>query len=134
MVKTLVKRWLHCSNGATNNHDTAPGSVSEILWVLPCHSVASADRTRVSAVLLDKECKQGISFIHDMLITEPRAIVGWKQGADRRFILCTLRGCTPLGCGFYRVRLLVDKEIRLDPEDVEAMRQVLEEYTPRSEA
>ncbi len=128
MVNTPMKRWLRRRNGATSNQSTAPGSAREILWVLPCQSAASADWTRVFPVVRNNAYARGISFVHDACITEPRVIIGWKQGADRRFILSTLRHCTPLGYGFYWVVLRLDELIRLDRENVEAICQVLEEY------
>jgi hypothetical protein len=122
-----VKQWLDLRDERRLNHDAAPKSVAESLWVLPCRSVASADWTRAFLSVRDDGCDRGIFFIHDEAVTEPRAIIGWKQGADRRFVLCTLRHCTPLEDGFYRVGMLVDEVIRLEPEDVETMRRVLEE-------
>jgi hypothetical protein len=107
---------------------SAPKGVGDSYLVLPCHSVASADWTRVfAAVREDSDGERGFSFIHDESFAEPRAIIGWYQEADRPFILCTLRSCTPLADGSYRVRLLVDTLIRLEPKDVETMRQVLAE-------
>ena len=111
-----------------NRDGSPPESVGDSYLVLPCHCVASADWTRVfAAVREDSDGDRGFSFIHDQPINEPRAIIGWYQEADRPFILCTLRSCTPLEDGSYRVRLLVDTLIRLEPKDVETMRRVLAE-------
>jgi hypothetical protein len=126
-VMPPVQQRVDSSHDWTFNHDAAPESVAESLWVLPCHSVASADWTRVFWSVSDNSGARALSFIHDEPITEPYAIIGWKQGRGQRFILCSLRHCTPLEGGSYRVGLLVDELIRLEPEHVETMRQVFEE-------
>jgi hypothetical protein len=75
----------------------------------------------------DNSDERGISFIHHEPVTEPLAILGWPQGAGRRFVLCTLWSCTPLKRGSYWVRLFVDELIQLNPENVETIRRVLDE-------
>jgi len=129
-----LKPWLRFSKDSTSSRHPTQSSVSEILCVLPCRSVASADWTRVFPAVRDNSYTRGISFIHDVRIAEPRAIIGWQQVTDLRFILCTLCHCSSLQCGSYRVSLLVDKVIQLDPEDIEAMCQVLQEYALMREA
>ena len=73
----------------------------------------SADWTRVYLTMRENSRDRGFSFILDEPFTEPRAIIGWNQGADRPFLLCTLWSCTPLEGGSYRVRLCVDEVIPL---------------------
>ena len=72
---------------------------------------------------------RGFTFIRDEPFTEPRAIIGWNGGADRRFILCNLWSCTPLKGGTYRVRMSADEMIQLEPESVETMHRVFAERT-----
>jgi hypothetical protein len=125
-LKLSVKQWLQLSHDWTSNHGAEPESVAESLSVLPCHSVASADWTRVFLSVSDDSGTRGILFIHDVPITEPRAIVGWMQEAVRRFIVCDFRNCISVDGGFYRVRLFVDEVIRLESENVQKMYQILE--------
>jgi hypothetical protein len=99
--------------------------IDEAYWVVPCHSVSTADWTRVFLTVRENSQDRGFSFIRDEPFTEPRAIIGWNEEADRPFILCKLWSCTPLEGGSYRVRLSVDEVIQLKPENVETMRESL---------
>jgi hypothetical protein len=73
---------------------------------------------------------QGISFIHNAPITEPRVIVGLKQETgDRRFLLCTLKHCTPLEHGFYHVGLLADEVIQVEQKDEDTMRRAIDQHS-----
>ena len=67
-----------------------PESIDECYLVVPCHSVASADWTRVYLTVRENSRDRGFNFILDEPVTEPRAIIGWNQEADRPFLLCTL--------------------------------------------
>ena len=106
-----------------------PESMDETFLVVPCRSVASADWTRVFLTVTEKCEDRGFTFIRDEPVTEPRAIIGWNDGADRRFLLCKLWSCTPLEGGTYRVRLSADEMIQIEPESVETMHRVLDERT-----
>jgi hypothetical protein len=123
-----VNPQIHLSRDPTIDREAnRPESIDDAYRVVPCHSVASADWTRVFLTVRENSRERGFSFIRDEPFTEPRAIIGWNEAADRPFILCKLWSCTPLEGGSYRVRLSVDEVIQLKPENVEMMRQSLKE-------
>jgi hypothetical protein len=123
-----VNPQIHLCRDPTIECDASESeSIDEIYQVIPCHSVASADWTRVFLAVRENSQDRGFNFIRDEPFTEPRAIIGRNEEADRPFFLCKFWSCTPLEGGSYRVRLSADEIIQLKPENVEAMRQSLKE-------
>jgi hypothetical protein len=118
-----------CRDPTNDCEANGPESIEEAYLVVPCHSAATTDWTRVFLTVTENSQDRGFTFIRDEPVTEPRAIIGWYQEADRPFILCKLWSCTSLEGGSYRVRLFVDEMIQLKPESVETMHRVLDERT-----
>jgi hypothetical protein len=103
--------------------------IIEVVWVLPCISHGDANFARVFPAVTRDISADGISFIHHMPIAEPRSIVGVKEGDDdRRFLVCTVKHCTPLENGFCHVGLLAQEVIHFGLADEDAMRQVVDAY------
>src|SRR5579863_9126193 len=55
------------------------GTVSEVVWIVPCSSVANADYTRVFPAVMRDMSTEGLGIIHNAPITEPCAIVGLRD-------------------------------------------------------
>ena len=114
-------------NDRTFNHDAGSQSLAESLWVLPCHSMAGADWNRAFLSVRDDGFDPDCFSSSTRLSPSQRAIIGWEQGADRRFLICTRLDCTPFKDSFYRVRLACGRSDPARAGNVETMHRVLEE-------
>ncbi len=87
-----------CGN---NRRAVTRTACADVLWTLPCISYPDVEYGRAFPTVTEDISAQGISFIHNAPILEPRVIVSIRPGADdRRFLLCTVKHCTPLEHGF----------------------------------
>jgi hypothetical protein len=131
-----VKRVLHGrvnraharSISFCNARAATRGTLTEVVWVVPCSSPADADYSRVFPAVSRDLCTEGIGIVHNAPITEPCVIIGLRDEANPRFIACTAKHCTPLGYGFYHIGLFADEVIRPAPEEIDAICIALERY------
>jgi hypothetical protein len=110
------------------------GIYTEVIWVIPCRSASRVDYSSVIPAVSKDLSSQGISFVHNRPITEPRAIVGLKDETGPRFLLCTMKHCTDLGYGFYHIGLIADEVHAVDQDDCDLMQRVLEEFESTAKA
>lgn len=101
---------------------------TEVVWAVPCRSHAEADYNRAFAAVTRDISSDGIGLIiQNGPVSEPRMIVGLHEGADsRRFLMCTLKHCTPLAQGFYQIGLLADELIEMSPAEEDAIGQAIQ--------
>jgi len=137
-----VKRVLHGrvnraharSISVANARSATRGTLTEVVWVVPCSSPANADYTRVFPAVSRDLCTEGIGIVHNAPITAPCVIIGLRDNTDPRFLACTPKHCTPLGYGFYHIGLFADEVIHPDAEDIEAICTALERYDSPAES
>ncbi len=136
-----VKRLLHARVNrahartiSLNNRRTATrGSFTEVVWVLPCPSIAKADYDRIFPAVMQDMSAEGIGIVHSAPITEPHAIVGLRDQSEPWFLACRPKHSTPLGYGFFHIGLYVEEIIHPHPEAIDAMCNALEKYATADE-
>jgi hypothetical protein len=102
---------------------------NEVVWALPCESVDQADFSQLFPAICRDLCTQGIGVFVNTPVVEPCMIIGLRDESEARFLLCTVKHCSPMGYGFYHIGLFPDEVVNLDQDQLEAMRQALEKYT-----
>jgi hypothetical protein len=131
-----VKRVLHGrvnraharSISFENSRHATRGTLTEVVWVVPCESPEQADYSRVFPAVSRDLCTEGIGIVHSAPVTEPCVIIGLRDESNPRFIACTPKHCTPLGYGFFHIGLYADEVVRPDGNEIEAMVAALERY------
>jgi hypothetical protein len=101
------------------------GSFTEVVWVVPCDSPATANFSNVFPTVTKDLSTSGISILHTAPIAERCLIIGLKDSQDRRFLACSRKHCTALGCGFYLIGMLADEVLTLRPGDIDTMAQAV---------
>jgi hypothetical protein len=101
---------------------------NEIVWALPCDSPDSADFSKLFPVICRDLCTQGIGVFLTTPVVESHIIIGLRDESEPRFLACTVKHCSPLGCGFYHAGLFPDEVMTLRRDQVEAMCQAIEKY------
>jgi hypothetical protein len=131
-----VKRLLHGRVNRAHARSIAVQNIrgatrqifNEVVWALPCESADQADFSQLFPAICRDLCTQGIGVFVNTPIVEPCMIIGLRDESEARFLLCTVKHCSPMGYGFYHIGLFPDEVVNLDREQVEAMRQALEKY------
>jgi hypothetical protein len=131
-----VKRVLHGrvnrahARSISVGHDrlATRGTFTEVVWVVPCSSPATADYSRVFPAVSRDLCTEGIGIVHNAPVTEPCVIIGLRDETAPRFIVCTPKHCTPLGYGFYHIGLFAEAVVLPGPENIEALCAALERF------
>jgi hypothetical protein len=101
------------------------GSFTEVVWVVPCDSPATANFSKVFPAVTKDLSTSGLSILHTATITDPCLIIGLKDLQDRRFLACTRKHCTALGCGFYLIGMLADEVLEVRQGDLDTMTQAI---------
>ena len=132
-VQQIMLPWMNRVQIRTLDGNNKRGGtrtmLTDIVWALPCAAYPKVDYSLVFAAVTRDISANGISFVHSAEITESRVIVGLNQAnADRRFLLCTVKHCTPLDHGFYLVGLLADEVVQVGRKDEEAMHRLIDEH------
>jgi hypothetical protein len=105
------------------------GTFTEVVWAIPYGALAAdADYTSVFPAMTKDLSAQGISILHREPLTEPRMIIGLKDETEPRFLLCRVEHSTALGHGFYQTGLFSEETFRVEPCDIDTMREALEKY------
>ncbi len=136
-----VKRVLHGrvnraharSLSVAHDRSATRGTFTEVVWVVPCSSPATADYSRVFPAVSRDLCTEGIGIVHNAPVTEPCVIIGLRDETAPRFIVCTPKHCTPLGYGFYHIGLFAEDVIQPDAAEIEAICTALERYDAPAE-
>jgi hypothetical protein len=131
-----VKRVLHGrvnraharSISFENLRQATRGTLTEVVWVVPCTSPEEADYSRVFPAVSRDLCTEGVGIVHDAPIAEPWVIIGLRDETNPRFIACTPKHCTPLGYGFYHIGLFAEAVVLPGPENIEALCAALERF------
>ncbi len=131
-----VKRVLHGrvnraharSISFENLRQATRGTLTEVVWVVPCSSPEEADYSRVFPAVSRDLCTEGVGIVHGAPITEPWVIIGLRDETNPRFIACTPKHCTPLGYGFYHIGLFAEAVVLPGPENIEALCAALEKF------
>ncbi len=106
--------------------ETSRGAYCEVVWVLPYdHRTKRADFDQVRPVVTKDISSSGMSLIHNEPLTDEKVVVGLHCETDRKFLLCTLQHCTPLGYGFYMIGLCPDEVLSIELHDCEIMEQIM---------
>jgi hypothetical protein len=131
-VKRLLHGRVNRAHARTisfeNARQATRGTVTEVVWVVPCPSPEEADYSRVFPAVSRDLCTEGIGIVHNAPITEPCAIIGLRDETHPRFIACTPKHCTALGYGFYHIGLFADEIIEPGSENIDALCAALEKY------
>jgi hypothetical protein len=116
-----------------NARSATRGTLTEVVWVVPCSSAADADYARVFPAVCRDMCTEGIGIVHNAPITDPCVIIGLRDNTDPRFLACTLKHCTPLGYGFYHIGVIADEVVYPNAEAIDAICTALSRYDSSSE-
>jgi hypothetical protein len=131
-----VKRLLHGRVNRAHARSIAVQNIrgatrqvfNEVVWALPCESADQADFSQLFPAICRDLCTQGIGVFVNSPVVERCMIIGLRDESEARFLLCTVKHCSPMGYGFYHLGLFPDEVVNLDREQVEAMHQSLEKY------
>ncbi|HET6325378.1 MAG TPA: hypothetical protein VFG04_11935 [Planctomycetaceae bacterium] len=129
-VNRAHARSIACQNirGATRQ------IFNEIVWALPCESIAKADFSQLFPAICRDLCTQGIGIFLNVPVHEPRMIIGLCDESEPRFLACTVKHCSPLGYGFYHAGLFPDEVMNLHREQIAAMGEALAKYAEHEAA
>ncbi len=100
-----------------------------IVWALPCESAEKADFSQLFPAICRDLCTQGIGVFLTAPVAEPHMIIGLRDESEPRFLLCTVKHCASLGCGFYHAGLFPDEVMTLRREQIEGLNEALEKYS-----
>src|ERR1700685_1207637 len=111
-----------------NLRQATRGTLTEVVWVVPCSSPHDVDYSRVFPAVARDLSTEGIGIVHHEPITEPWVIIGLRDNTDPRFLACTPKHCTSLGYGFYNIGLFAEEIVRPNSDDIEVICTALERY------
>ena len=116
-----------------NARTATRGTLTEVVWVVPCSSPERADYSRVFPAVSRDLCTEGVGVVHNAPITEPcvdRRLERRDRSPVHRLLAEALHA---LGYGFYHIGLFAEEIIEPDAEEIEAMCTSLEKYDSAAE-
>lgn len=104
------------------------GPLSEVVWLVAWDADAREPSTHdVRPVLTKDICATGISLLHTDELADSHVVVGLLDDQGPRFIRCEVVHSTSLGFGYFQSGLNPINLVHINPSDVDAMTERIEQ-------